>query len=122
MHFTARLPSLTAWTAHELGEHEQVCSSHVDARVMIVFSVCASYDDSAELQSTDEENEPDLSKMTAAEKKQYLEAKAKRKAEREEKRKQKYGDKYEEMMEKHEKYVNLPHVSLTELLSTYCNF
>ena len=55
------------------------------------------------LLSTDSENEPDFSKMTAAEKKKYLEEKAKRKAEREKKRREKYGDKYEEMMEKHQK-------------------
>ena len=60
---------------------------------------------SADLQSTDEENEPDLSKMTEKEKKEYLEKKAKRKAEREKKRKEKYGDKYDEMMQKHEKCV-----------------
>ena len=56
---------------------------------------------SDDLQSTDEENEPDLSKMTAKEKKEYLEKKAKRKAEREQKRKEKYGEKYEEMNKKH---------------------
>ncbi|ELT92842.1 hypothetical protein CAPTEDRAFT_224063 [Capitella teleta] len=59
-------------------------------------------DFSDELQSTDSEDEPDLSKMTASEKEKYFEAKAKRKAEREKKRKEKYGDKYEEMMEKHQ--------------------
>ena len=59
---------------------------------------CAFSDD---LQSTDEENAPDLSKMTEKEKKEYLEKKAKRKAEREQKRKEKYGDKYEEMKQKH---------------------
>ena len=39
--------------------------------------------------------------MTAKEKKEYLEKKAKRKAEREQKRKEKYGDKYDEMKQKH---------------------
>ena len=58
---------------------------------------------SDDLRSTDSENEPDLNLMTAKEKKEYLEKKAKRKAEREEKRKEKYGEKYEEMKEKHEK-------------------
>ena len=56
---------------------------------------------SDDLQSTDEENEPDLTKMTESERKEYLEKKAKRKAEREEKRKERYGEKYEEMKEKH---------------------
>ena len=55
------------------------------------------------LQSTDSEDEPDLSKMTAAEREKYLAAKAKRKEAREKKRKEKYGDKFEEMMEKHKK-------------------
>ena len=56
---------------------------------------------SEDLQSTDSENEPDLNLMTAEEKKEYLEAKAKRKLEREKKRKEKYGDKYDEMKKKH---------------------
>lgn len=55
---------------------------------------------SEDLQSTDSEDEPDLNLMTAQERKQYLESKAKRKAEREKKRKEKYGDKYEEMKKK----------------------
>ena len=55
----------------------------------------------------DSDDEPDLSKMTEKERKQYFEAKAKRKAEREKKRKEKYGDKYEEMMEKHKKYGSI---------------
>ena len=60
---------------------------------------------SDDLKSTDSENEPDFNLMTEAEKKEYLEKKAKRKAEREKKRKEKYGDKYEEMMQKHEKCI-----------------
>ena len=55
------------------------------------------------LQSTDSEDEPDISKMTAAEREKYLAAKAKRKEAREKKRKEKYGDKYQEMVEKHNK-------------------
>ena len=55
---------------------------------------------SDDLLSTDSEDEPDLNMMTEAEKKEYLEKKAKRKAEREKKRKEKYGDKYEEMKQK----------------------
>ena len=43
--------------------------------------------------------------MTAEEKKEYLEAKAKRKAEREKKRKEKYGDKYDEMKKKNKEWV-----------------
>ena len=64
---------------------------------LIKFLLCYS------LLSTDSEDEPDLSKMTAEEKEAYLAAKAKRKAEREKKRREKYGDKYDEMMEKHKK-------------------
>lgn len=55
------------------------------------------------MQSTDSEDEPDISKMTAAEREKYLAAKAKRKEAREKKRKEKYGDKYQEMVEKHNK-------------------
>ena len=58
-------------------------------------------DFSDDLKSTDSENEPDLNLMTEAERKEYLEKKAKRKAEREEKRKERYGDKYDKMVEKH---------------------
>ena len=62
-------------------------------------------DFSGSLASTDPDDEPDLSKMTEAEKQKYFEDKAKRKADREQKRREKYGDKYDEMMEKHSKYV-----------------
>ena len=63
-------------------------------QILVVFL------NSEDLQSTDSEDEPDLNLMTAEEKKEYLEAKAKRKADREKKRKEKYGDKYEEMKKK----------------------
>ena len=69
---------------------------------VLLFVLCFVYF-SEDLQSTDSEDEPDLSKMTEEEKQKYFEEKAKRKAEREKKRKEKYGDKYEEMKEKHEK-------------------
>lgn len=52
--------------------------------------------------STDTEDEPDLDAMTEEERRQYLEAKAKRQAEREKRRREKYGDKYEEIMAQHE--------------------
>lgn len=55
------------------------------------------------LASTDSDNEPDLSKMTKAEREKYFADKATRKAEREKKRKEKFGDEYEAMMEKHKK-------------------
>ena len=59
-------------------------------------------DFSGSLLSTDPDDEPDFSKMTEKQKKEYFEAKAKRQAEREKKRREKYGDKYDEMMAKHQ--------------------
>ena len=59
-------------------------------------------DFSDSLLSTDPDDEPDLSKMTEAEKAQYWAAKKKRQEEREKKRREKYGDKFDEMMEKHQ--------------------
>ena len=59
-------------------------------------------DFSDSLLSTDPDDEPDLSKMTEAEKTKYWADKKKRQEEREKKRRAKYGDKYDEMMEKHQ--------------------
>ena len=59
-------------------------------------------DFSDSLLSTDPDDEPDLSKMTEAEKVKYWADKKKRQDEREKKRRAKYGDKYDEMMEKHQ--------------------
>ena len=57
--------------------------------------------------STDTEDEPDLEAMTEEERREYLEKKALRKAERERRRREKYGDKYDEIMAKHEKWVRV---------------
>ena len=59
-------------------------------------------DFSGSLLSTDPDDEPDLSKMTEAEKAKYWADKKKRQEEREKKRREKFGDKYDEMMAKHQ--------------------
>ena len=90
----------------------QFCTSWIMSQTIVLFNFRKKLakklakaermtDFSDDLKSTDSENEPDLNLMTEAERKEYLEKKAKRKAEREEKRKERYGDKYDKMVEKH---------------------
>ena len=62
-------------------------------------------DFSGSLLSTDPDDEPDLSKMTEAEKEKYWADKKKRQEAREKKRREKFGDKYDEMMAKHQMCV-----------------
>lgn len=47
----------------------------------------------------------DLSKLTPAQRRQYLAEKEKRRKEREKRRREKYGDKYDEIMKKKNAYV-----------------
>ena len=51
------------------------------------------------------EDDIDLSKLTPAQRRQYLAEKERRRKEREKRRREKYGDKYDEIMKKKNAYV-----------------